>query len=55
MITYSYTARDPATGKKVTGKVSASSTQEAAKQVEQQGLAVLEVNVSNSGGIFSFS
>lgn len=43
MLTYSYTARDPATGKKVTATVQAESEAAASKLIQKEGLAPLEV------------
>ncbi len=43
MITYKYTAKDPASGKKVHAEVQADSEQAAAKLITNQGLAPLEI------------
>ncbi len=52
MIAFKYTAKDAATGKKVSAEVQADSEQAAAKLIQQQGLAPLEItpkDVSTSG------
>ena len=52
MISFSYTARDPNTGQKVTAEVQANSEAEAAKVIIAEGLAPLEIKplgASNSG------
>lgn len=52
MLTYKYTARDPATGKKVTSQVEADSEQAAAKLISKEGLAPIEITAkqaSNKG------
>ncbi len=43
MLSYKYTARDTATGKKITAQVQASSEQAAAKLLHDQGLAPIEI------------
>jgi type IV pilus assembly protein PilC len=50
MLTYKYTARDPATGQKVTADIQAASEQAAAKTLHDQGLAVISLKplISNS-------
>jgi type IV pilus assembly protein PilC len=53
MVTYNYTARDPATGKKVRGSIVSDSPQQATKDISGQGLAVLNVKVESSGGLLS--
>lgn len=45
MLTYEYTARDPSTGQKVTAQVKADSEASAAKLIQKEGLAPLEVKV----------
>lgn len=51
MQSFKYQARDPATGKKITAEVVASSLQAAASIVKQQGLTVIDVTpVSGDGG-----
>lgn len=49
MLTYRYTARDPATGKKVTADVQADNEQAAAKLLKQQGLAPLSIKPADGG------
>lgn len=53
MVTYVYTARDPANGKKITGEIQANNEQEVTKFVAEQDYALLEVHVKEPGG-FSF-
>ncbi len=56
MLTFSYEARDPATGQKVKAEVQADSESAAARLIQEQGLAPLEikpVGVSNSGAFLS--
>lgn len=48
MLTYSFTARDPKTGKKVSSQVQADSEQEAAKSIKEQGYVPL--TISAAGG-----
>lgn len=50
MLTYKYTARDTATGKKVSATIQASSEQAAAKMLHEQGLAVTNISVGTDGG-----
>jgi type IV pilus assembly protein PilC len=52
MLTYKYTARDPKTGEKVHAEVQADSEQAAAKLVQQNGLAPLDITLKSedSGG-----
>ncbi len=54
MVQFSYTARDPATGQKVQGTVQADSEKSVAKIVQEQGYALLETSVEESGGLLSF-
>ncbi len=49
MLTYKYTARDTATGKKVTSEIQAASEQAAAKRLHEQGLAPLEIKPIGAG------
>lgn len=52
MLTFEYTARDPATGEKVTSTVEADNEQTAAKLIGKQGLAPVEIKLkstSNAG------
>jgi type IV pilus assembly protein PilC len=50
MLTYRYTARDTATGKKMTAEVQASSEQAAAKLLHEQGLSPIEIKPLTSIG-----
>ncbi len=56
MLAFRYTARDSATGQKVSAEVQADSEQAAAKLIKQQGLAPLEIVAkdASSGGIGKF-
>lgn len=49
MLTFSYTARDPASGQKIKAEVQAETESAATKLVQQQGLAVLEIEVKQGG------
>lgn len=49
MLTFQYTARDPATGQKVKAEVQAENEQAAAKLLHDQGLAPLELREQSSG------
>lgn len=49
-----YTARDPATGKKVDGTVIADSQSSVGKLVKEQGLALLEVRVKSDSDLLGF-
>src|SRR4051812_30690057 len=51
MLTFSYVARDPATGQKVKAEVQADNEQLAAKLIREQGLAPLQVELKGSGGL----
>ncbi|HTE22442.1 MAG TPA: type II secretion system F family protein [Candidatus Limnocylindria bacterium] len=51
MLTYKYTARDTATGKKVTAEVQAASEQAAAKLLRDQGLSPVEIRPVTGGGL----
>jgi type IV pilus assembly protein PilC len=51
MLTYVYTARDPASGKKVQGVMQAENEQAVAKQVKDQGYALLNVKLKNATGL----
>jgi type IV pilus assembly protein PilC len=55
MLTYKYTARDPATGKKMAAEVQAANEQAAAKLVRDQGLSPIEITPLVSGGGNPFS
>lgn len=54
MLTFKYTARDTATGKKISAVVQAESEQAAAKLLRQQGLSPLEITSQDSGGAANF-
>ena len=49
LTTYKYTARNSATGKKISAEVQADSEASAAKLISEQGLAPLEIKVSSGG------
>ncbi len=49
MLVYSYTARDPKTGKKINAEVQADSEKAAAKLLTAQGLSPLEISLKGSG------
>ena len=51
MLTYKYTARDTATGKKVSAEVQAASEQAAAKLLRDQGLSPVEIKPVTGGGV----
>lgn len=55
MLTFRYTARDPATGQKVTSEVQAENEQTAAKLIRQEGLSPLDIQAvdNSSKGFFS--
>ena len=44
MLTYKFSARDPATGKLITSEVQAESEKAAAKAIKDQGYAPLEIS-----------
>lgn len=50
MLTYKYSARDSASGQKVSAEVQADSELAAAKLIRQQGLAPLEIKLASTGG-----
>lgn len=50
MLSYKYTARDTATGKKVTAEVQAASEQAAAKLLRDQGLSPIDIKPITGGG-----
>ena len=50
MSTFTFTARNPQTGQKVTSTVQADNERAAAKAIEGQGLAVVEIKVEKEGG-----
>ena len=49
MLVYSYTARDPKTGKKINAEVQADSEKAAAKLLTSQGLSPLEITLKGTG------
>jgi type IV pilus assembly protein PilC len=54
MLTYTYTARDPASGKKITNQIQADNEQSVAKVVKEQGYALLSIKADNGSSIFGF-
>lgn len=54
MVTYAYTARDPANGKKISGEIQANNEQEVSKFVKDQDYALLEIHVKESSGFSLF-
>jgi type IV pilus assembly protein PilC len=50
MLVYKYTAKDPASGKKIEGEIQASSEQDVAKAVKEQGYALLSVKAQEEKG-----
>lgn len=50
MLSYRYTARDPASGQKIHSIVEADSQQAAAKLIKQQGLAPIDISLDKKGG-----
>lgn len=52
MLSYTYTARDPASGRKIEATVEADSEQSAAKLIRAEGLVPIEIAVSKAGGAF---
>ncbi len=54
MVTYKYTARDPANGKKISGEIQANNEQEVSKFVKDQDYALLEIHVKESSGFSLF-
>lgn len=53
MLTYTYTARDPASGKRVKSTVQADSEQSASKLIRAEGLVPVDIAISR-GGTFGF-
>ena len=51
MLTYKYTARDIASGQKMSAEVQAESEQAAAKLIHAQGLAPIDIKLAGTGGI----
>lgn len=54
MLTYTYTARDPASGQKVSAAVEADSEQSAAKLIRAEGLVPVEISVSKVSSLSVF-
>ncbi len=54
MLSYTYTARDPASGRKIEATVEADSEQSASKLIRAEGLVPIEIAVNKSGGAFGF-
>jgi type IV pilus assembly protein PilC len=52
MLSYQYTARDPATGQQVKATVEADSEAAAAKLVSGQGLVPIDIKISGAAGRF---
>ncbi len=52
MLTYEYIARDPSTGQKIKAEVQAESEQAAARLVQKEGLAPLDIKVKDGSGNF---
>jgi len=53
VLTFKYEARDPATGKKITGEIQADSEKSVAKSVKEQGYALISVEAKGDGNAFS--
>ncbi|MCA9342577.1 type II secretion system F family protein [Candidatus Saccharibacteria bacterium] len=53
MLTFKYTARDPATKKKIIAEVDADNEKSAAKIIRDQGLIPVSVTANKEGGLFS--
>ncbi len=51
MLTYQYTARDPATGRHVRSEVQADSEQSAAKLIRNEGLTALDIRPAEQAGL----
>ncbi|HET6864129.1 MAG TPA: type II secretion system F family protein [Candidatus Saccharimonadales bacterium] len=52
MLAYKFTARDPATGQKITSQVQAENEKAAAKAIKAQGYAPLEITEADKAGLF---
>lgn len=52
MLTYKFTARDPASGQKVTSEVQAENEKAAAKAIKAQGYAPLDITEADKAGVF---
>ena len=50
MLTYTYTARDPSTGQKIKAEVQAENEQAAARLIQKEGLAPLDIDLKSSEG-----
>ncbi len=50
MLTYKFTARNPATGQKITSIIQADNEKSAGKLIHDQGLAPLEITLQKEGG-----
>jgi type IV pilus assembly protein PilC len=50
MLTFTYTARDPASGEKIKAEVQAENEQAAARLVQQQGLSMLDISLKEGAG-----
>lgn len=53
MLTYEFTARDPASGQRITSQVQAENESAAAKAIKEQGFAPLEINLSGSNNLLT--
>lgn len=53
MLNYKYVARDPATGKKITGELQADSEKTVLKAVKEQGYSVLSVKAGGEGNLIT--
>lgn len=49
MLTFEYTARDPATGEKITEQIEADSEQGALRMIQRDGLALIEIKAKDDG------
>lgn len=54
MLTYTYVARDPSTGQKIKAEVQAESEQAAARLIQKEGLAPLDIKAKEAGGNFIY-
>ena len=54
MISYKYTARDPASGKKIEGELQSDSEQSVTKTLKEQGYAVLTIKAEEQSSLFGF-
>lgn len=53
MLTYQFTARDPASGQRITSQVQAENEKGAAKAIKDQGYSPLEIKLSENAGLLS--